>query len=196
MIIEKLPITRTGTLTIRGVRFEPDDSQKFAQLFFRWLEYKNSGEFVKQRANIPEGLTEGLVAKDIPHIYRKQGDNYSNPDREPTKFDCYDKLNDKIVEVKACSVPNDLTSWSPKPYFDIFYFVDFSTLDGKYKIYEISINSDEIMDIKVNSTQTFREVVSRSNPPRPRFSVFETFIYPKFKCSGYPVVEDDLNNYL
>ena len=119
MIIEKLPITRTGTLTIRGVRFEPDDSQTFAQLFFRWLEYKNSGEFVKQRANIPEGLTEGLVAKDIPHIYRKQGDNYSNPDREPTKFDCYDKLNDKIVEVKACSVPNDLTSWSPKPYFDI-----------------------------------------------------------------------------
>jgi len=196
MIIEKLPITRTGTLTIRGVRFEPDDSQKFAQLFFRWLEYKNSGEFVKQRANIPEGLTEGLVAKDIPHIYRKQGDNYSNPDREPTKFDCYDKLNDKIVEVKACSVPNDLTSWSPKPYFDIFYFVDFSTLDGKYKIYEISINSDEIMDIKVNSTQTFREVVSRPNPPRPRFSVFDTFINPKFKCSGYPVVEDDLNNYL
>ena len=196
MIIEKLPITRTGTLTIRGVRFELDDSQKFAQLFFRWLEYKNSGEFVKQRANIPEGLTEGLVAKDIPHVYRKQGDNYSNPDREPTKFDCYDKLNDKIVEVKACSIPNDLTSWSPKPYFDIFYFVDFSTLDGKYKIYEISINSDEIMDIKVNSTQTFEEVVSRPNPPRPRFSVFDTFINPKFKCSGYPVVEDDLNNYL
>ena len=196
MIIEKLPITRTGTLTIRGVRFEPDDSQKFAQLFFRWLEYKNSGEFVKQRANIPEGLTEGLVAKDIPHVYRKQGDNYSNPDREPTKFDCYDKLNDKIVEVKACSIPNDLTSWSPKPYFDIFYFVDFSTLDGKYKIYEISINNDEMMDIKVNSTQTFREVVSRSNPPRPRFSVFETFINPKFKCSGYPVFEDDLKNYL
>ena len=196
MIIEKLPITRTGTLTIRGVRFELDDSQKFAQLFFRWLEYKNSGEFVKQRANIPEGLTEGLVAKDIPHVYRKQGDNYSNPDREPTKFDCYDKLNDKIVEVKACSIPNDLTSWSPKPYFDIFYFVDFSTLDGKYKIYEISINNDEMMDIKVNSTQTFREVVSRSNPPRPRFSVFETFINPKFKCSGYPVFEDDLKNYL
>ena len=117
-------------------------------------------------------------------------------DREPTKFDCYDKLNDKIVEVKACSVPNDLTSWSPKPYFDIFYFVDFSTLDGKYKIYEISINNDEMMDIKVNSTQTFREVVSRSNPPRPRFSVFETFINPKFKCSGYPVFEDDLKNYL
>ena len=196
MIIEKLPITRTGTLTIRGVRFELDDSQKFAQLFFSWLEYKNSGEFVKQRANIPEGLTEGLVAKDIPHVYRKQGDNYSNPDREPTKFDCYDKLNDKIVEVKACSIPNDLTSWSPKPYFDIFYFVDFSTLDGKYKIYEISINNDEMMDIKVNSTQTFREVVSRSNPPRPRFSVFETFINPKFKCSGYPVFEDDLKNYL
>ena len=196
MIIEKLSITRTGTLTIRGVRFEPDDSQKFAQLFFSWLEYKNSGAFVNQRANIPEGLTEGLVAKDIPHIYRKQGDNYSNPDREPTKFDCYDKLNDKIVEVKACSVPNDLTSWSPKPYFDLFYFFDFSSLDGKYKIYEISINSDEIMDIKVNSTQTFREVVSRPNPPRPRFSVFDTFINPKFKCSGYPVVEDDLNNYL
>ena len=41
-----------------------------------------------------------------------------------TKFDCYDSLKDRIVEVKGCSIPNDLTSWSPKPYFDVFYFVD------------------------------------------------------------------------
>ena len=31
------------------------------------------------------------------------------------------EIEDEIIEVKACSIPNDLTSWSPKPYFDKLY---------------------------------------------------------------------------
>ena len=67
-----------------------------------------------------------------------------------TKFDCYKEDTKEIIEVKGCSVTPDLTSWSPKPFFDFFCFVDFSTLDGKYKIYKINITSEELKNLKVN----------------------------------------------
>jgi len=193
MIEKEISLIRSGKLVFKGHRYEDFESEKFAELFFSWMQYKESGTFVKQRANIPEGLTEGLVAKDIPNVFRKI-EIVNNRDRQPSKFDCYNIDSDEIIEVKACSVPNDLTSWSPKPYFDKLYFVDFSSLDGSYKIYKIDINGEEIKEIKVSENETFGDQIS--NQRRPRFSIFDTFIRPRYKCSGVPVFEDDLKKHL
>ena len=58
----------TGTLCFSSMRFEKIDQNKFKELFYAWISYKDAGQFCSQRANLPEGLTEGLVAKDIPGI--------------------------------------------------------------------------------------------------------------------------------
>lgn len=180
-----------GKLVFNGIRFEDSDKPKFKQLFNKWKAYKESGEFVEQRANIPEGLTEGIVAKDIRGIFRKGKKNDKKSKFPTTKFDCYCSLENKIVEVKACSIPNDLTSWSPKPYFDVFYFVDFSSMDGKYEIYKIETTDSEILGETVTAKgTTFRQQVA--NGRRPRFSVFEKYIIPKYKCSGKPIFYGDL----
>jgi len=193
MIQKDIQINRTGKLIIQGHRYEESESKDFARMFFSWMSFKDSGKFVNQRVNIPEGLTEGLVAKEIPNVYRKIK-VLKNYDKQPTKFDCYKVDTDEIIEVKACSIPNDLTSWSPKPYFDKLYFLDFSSLDGKYGIYEIYINGEELKDTQVSEGETFRDQVADKR--RPRFSVFEKFIRPNYKCSGIPIFEDDLRNYL
>ncbi|CAI8308239.1 MAG: Uncharacterised protein [Gammaproteobacteria bacterium] len=183
----------TGTLCFTGIRFQKKDKSKFKQLFYAWSKYKIAGEFCSQRANIPEGLTEGLVAKDIEGIYRKGEKNDTKSKYPTTKFDCYDSLKDRIVEVKGCSIPNDLTSWSPKPYFDVFYFVDFSSMDGKYSIYKINTTDTDIKKEVVNKKtgKTYQQIVDAGN--RPRFSVFEKYIQPKYKCTGNPVFSGDLN---
>jgi len=182
---------KVGKLTFTGIKFQDTDKNSFKQLFQSWKLFKEAGKFVEQRANIPEGLTEGIVAKDIEGIYRK-GKKYQKESKYPTtKFDCYCSIEDKIVEVKACSVPNDLTSWSPKPYFDVLYFVDFSSMDGKYHIYKINTTDSEIKKETVTAGgQTFQQQINSNR--RPRFSVFEKYIYSKYKCSGKPIYSGNL----
>jgi len=181
-----------GYLTFIGRRYELAENKKFADLFFAWKNFISAGLFVDQRVNIPEGLTEGVVAKDILGVYRYI-EVVSNTHGK-SKFDCYDSINNKIIEVKGCSIPNDLSSWSPKPYFDVLYFVDFSTRDGKYKIFRIDTTSEELKNEKVSATETFQQQIDDSR--RPRFSIYDKYINPSYKCSGKPIFQDDLNNYL
>ena len=174
-----------GEFTFNAVRYDTSDNDKFKQLYEAWRNFSSVGNYFNQRVNTPEGLSEGVVSKDIDGVFRKISSKKNK--HGLTKFDCYDSINNKIVEVKACSIENDATSWSPKPFFDLFYFVDFSSRNGAYKIYKIDINSNEIKDTRVSQSETFEEQIARR--VRPRFSVFEKFITPKYKCSGEPVFE-------
>lgn len=182
---------QTGKLTFTGIKFEEKDKSKFRDLFKSWKAFKEAGEFVNQRVIIPEGLTEGLVSKDIQDIYWYKSYDQKQSMYPTTKFDCYSSIDNKIVEVKACSVKPDLTSWSPKPYFDVLYFVDFSSMDGKYDIYKIDTSDKEILQETVTKGgETFQQQISSKR--RPRFSLFEKYIDQKYKCDGYPVFSGDL----
>ena len=178
-----------GEVTFHAKRYENTDNDKFKELYEAWQKYLSIGEFFNQRVNTPEGLSEGVVSKDIKGIYRKT--QIKRNKYGLSKFDCYDSINNKIIEVKACSITNDTTSWSPNPFFDLFYFVDFSSRNGAYKIYRIDINSDEIKNISVNQSETFQDQINQDR--RPRFSVFEKFINAKYKCSGSPIYEGTIN---
>ena len=193
-MIEKVILNQDEKLKFLGHRYDDSDNEGFLKLFKSWLAYKSAGEKYHQRANLPESLTEGLIAKDIKNTYRKvKVLKKKAKSGVKTKFDCYNDLSNKIIEVKGCSVPNDLTSWSPKPFFDLFYFVDFSTLDGKYKIYEINVSSDssEFLGIKNKKGKTILNLMNDGK--RPRFSVYEHFINKKIGCDGSPLILGDLN---
>jgi hypothetical protein len=185
-----------GKLKILGQKCDERDNTDLYSFFNSWLSFKNLSKKFRQRANLPESLTELIVTKHSSEIYRKI--KVLKPAKGvKTKFDCYDEAEKKFVEVKGCSVSNDLTSFSPKPYFDYFCLVDFSSLDGKYKVYRININSEEIMNIKVNSTETFRDQAEKSSSGgkrRPHFSIYETFINKKKYCEGSPTFEGSLIN--
>ena len=179
-----------GKLTFIGARYELSELEKFKNLYQKWIEYKAAGQFVHQRANLPEGLTEGLVSTHIPDVVRKMKINSNKSKFHVSKFDCYNPIKDEIIEVKGCSIPDDLTSWSPDPYFDVLYFVDFSKLDGSYDIYKIDTTDEELRNEKVSDTETFQQQIDKSR--RPRFSVFEKYINQSYKCSGSPEYSGNL----
>lgn len=95
-----------------------------------------------------------------------------------TSFDCYD-LNGEIgtnrIQVKACSVIPDLTSFGPNSEWDRIFFVDFyreGKWDGSFDVYEISTN--DIYNFKVNATQTMAD--QKREGRRPRFSIYANLI--------------------
>ena len=186
-----------GELTFIAHRYEKKDLDKFRKLFESWLGMVESKAFFNESdtldtagraVNLPEELSEGVVAKDIKGVYRyrKQIKNKFGK----SKFDCYNIKTQEFIEVKGCCIKPDLTTWSSLPYFDVLYFVDFSSRDGKYKIFEINITNEELKKVKVNSTETFEEQINSTR--RPRFPLYEKFVEPKYKCSGSPCVSGDL----
>tara|TARA_B100000965_G_scaffold395016_1_gene407961 strand:+ start:333 stop:905 length:573 start_codon:yes stop_codon:yes gene_type:complete len=190
-MIEK-EIVIGNDLKIIGHKYENKDKTNLLELFNNWLAFKASGKLFKQRANLPESLTEGLITLHIEGVYRKIESKAKKGAK--TKFDCYNENTKKIIEVKGASIPNDLSSWSPSPFFDLFYFVDFSSLNGKYKIYEfnISSSSSEFLNVK-NKKGVTNETLMKAGR-RPRFSITEEFINNKIGCNGLPIVSGDLNS--
>ena len=92
-------------------------------------------------------------------------------------FDCYQLNTRKRIQIKACSVKEDLTSFGPKSVWDELYFVHFfpnNRYDGCYAIYIIENNL--IYNHRVSKTQTFRDQQSQGR--RPRFSIIKEIIIP------------------
>ena len=190
-MIEK-EITLKNGLKIIGHKYDDKDKANLLKLFNTWIEYKNAGKIFNQRANLPESLTEGLITLHLDNVYRKIKISKSKKGAK-TKFDCYNENTKKIIEVKGASIPNDLSSWSPKPFFDLFYFVDFSSLDGKYNIYELNISSSssKFLGVKNKKGKTNAQLMRAGR--RPRFSIIEEFINKKVGCNGEPLVSGNLN---
>jgi len=92
-----------------------------------------------------------------------------------TSYDCYNLKTNKRIQVKACSVLPDLTSFGPRSVWDEIYFCDFyksGKWNGEFDIY--LIDNALIYDHKVNSNQTMRE--QQQEGRRPRFSIFKEII--------------------
>jgi hypothetical protein len=130
-----------------------------------------------RRLNIPEFLSEGIYSlvfnagRKIEKIKGQRG-------KPNTSFDCFNVKTGKRIQVKACSVSEDLTSFGPKTQWDELYFVHFlptNKYDGSYEIY--LINNNDIYNQKVNKTQTMRDVQLKGK--RPRFSIIKEIIRKK-----------------
>jgi hypothetical protein len=153
--------------------FEENDRQTLSEIYSAWRSLCGNLRALKSRAvNLPEGLSEGAFALEMkaPRLIKCYGS-------ANTSFDCYDLKNNERVQVKACSVLPDLTSFGPKSVWDKIYFCDFyrkGLWDGTFDIY--LIHNKLIYNHKVNRFQTF--IDQQKEGRRPRFSIYSDIIIP------------------
>lgn len=149
------------------------DKKSLYKIYKDWKNLSDNLKTISGRGiNIPEGLTEGAFCIEMncikPIKFKKsKGIN--------TSFDVYNEITSERIQVKACSITPDLTSFGPKSVWDKIYFLDFyrnGDWDGKFDIYLIPNNL--IYSQQINATQTFTQV--QSSGKRPRFSIMGKII--------------------
>lgn len=164
----KLP---EGYFDVKLQYFTEDDRRALFNIYNHWRSLNKMLKSISSRSvNLPEGLSEGAFALEMkaPRIVGSiSGANSS--------FDCYDTTKAERIQVKACSVLPDLTSFGPKSQWDKIYFCDFykdGNWDGTFDIYLLP--NDMIYQHKVNESQTFYE--QQLQKRRPRFSLYKDLI--------------------
>ena len=154
--------------------FDNSDGVALFQVYKEWRGLCNKLAGIESRSiNLPEGLSEGAfaLAMNAPRVSGSiQSANSS--------FDCFELSTNSRIQVKACSVLPDLTSFGPKTQWDKLFFCDFykdGSWSGKFDIYHVP--NDLIYNHKVNKHQTFRQQQQQAR--RPRFSIFKEIILAK-----------------
>jgi hypothetical protein len=175
-MVERLANLRLpeGMYQVKVLQFEGADRNRLLALYRSWRLLCDDLTAFKARAvNLPEGLSESSVCLEMGFV-RVIG-NISGAN---SSWDCYDISRWKRIQIKACSVLPDLTSFGPDSVWDEIYFVDFyrgGTWDGTFDIY--LIDNDDIYNHKVNARQTLR--AQQEQGRRPRFSIYKEIIQKK-----------------
>ena len=174
-----------GNFEVDIISYSLKDKQKFYKIYNLWIKLSKLLKFVGGRGiNLPEGLSEGVFCISMNCVKL-----ISNIQKANTSFDCYDLKRKKRIQVKACSVLPDLTSFGPKSIWDEIYFIDFykdGSFKGKYDIYKI--DNKDIYNHKVNENQTLKDQQLQGR--RPRFSIYKEIILKK---NLKPIKSDDLS---
>ncbi len=154
--------------------FDNSDKKKIKKLYKKWLSLSDLCQNMKgRRINIPEIISEGLfcVEFNCARFIKCSG-------KMSSSFDCLRLSDNKKIQIKACSVEHDLTSFGPKSKWDEIYLVHFfpnKTYDGSYVVYKIE--DSDIYNHKVNKNETFKD--QQIAGKRPRFSLMKDIIIPK-----------------
>lgn len=154
--------------------FEQEDASALYGIYRSWRNLCDLLNAVNARSvNLPEGLSETAfcIAKNVWRCTASiAGANSS--------YDCYDPngvRGNNRIQVKACSVVPDLTSFGPNSEWDRIFFVDFyreGRWDGTFDIYEVE--TDDINNYPVNANQTLKD--QKAQGRRPRFSIYSGLI--------------------
>lgn len=151
--------------------FDNSDKHFLFELYRSWRKLCEGLLKIKSRGvNLPEGLSEGVFCLAMDAVRVVEGIPGAN-----TSFDCYDPKTYDRIQVKACSVMPDLTSFGPKSVWDKIYFLDFyrqGKWDGTIDIY--LLENDLIYNHKVNANQTLKDQQLQGR--RPRFSICKEII--------------------
>lgn len=121
--------------------------------------------------NIPEGISESAFCLE----FNKNCARAIKVLNGSGSFDALDIKTGVRIQVKACSVKNELTSFGPKSVWDELYFLDFyreGNYDGTFDVYKIP--NELIYSHKVNANQTLKEQQAQNR--RPRFSIKKEII--------------------
>lgn len=160
-----------GVFNAEVLKFNEDDRSTLAVIYREWRSLSDRLKQIGGRGvNLPEGLSESAFCLEM-NMYRVD----SNVSGANTSFDSYDSIRQKRVQVKACNVLPDLTSFGPKSIWDELYFCDFyreGKWDGTFDIY--LIDNELIYNHRVNKTQTMRQ--QQQEKRRPRFSIYKEII--------------------
>jgi len=175
MIIEKRKVDIDGTEVLAELQlFESSDKKIIKNLYENWLSLSFLCQNMKgRRINIPEILSEGVFCIEFgcARFINCTGNISSS-------FDCFKLDENKRIQVKACSVREDLTSFGPKSVWDEIYLMHFlpnQDYDGSFSIYKIE--DEFIYNHKVNKNETFKD--QQRAGKRPRFSIMKDIIISK-----------------
>jgi len=134
-------------------------------------DWKKANEGVKRMStrgiNLPEALSEGAFCLFFPsaRVIKVYG-------KTSGSFDTIDLKTGRRQQIKASSIPEDLTSFGPKSVWDDLYFLDFSRMDGSFDVYKIP--NELIYEMGVSKSQTFKQ--QQEEKRRPRFSIMRNII--------------------
>jgi hypothetical protein len=181
-------------------RFDSNDLKKLGSIFKTWQVLQKKQAVYGRKSNIPEVITEGVVAYflgcpilgkfpddssikqvnytkaqlDLRRKKREAGVKTKDRPKLPSgSFDCYDLDAQKMVQVKSASVDPDLTSFGPRSEFQKLYFLDFSSKDkvnGEFVIYDMPV-------ARVKSI--LKKAKEKNKAVRPRFSLQEKILKGK-----------------
>ena len=161
-------------INLEVCEYDERDRQEVVDVYTFWKAYRSRSRSWnnKARNNFPEIISEGVfcMATGAVKIIKA-------PSGFSKAHDCYDLTTNERIELKATSIKDDLTSFSPNFNFDRFYFIDFykdGTFNGKFDIYEIP--KSVISNSKVNRNDTV--IDQQAEHRRPRFSVLNQIIRP------------------
>lgn len=150
------------------------DCDELKRIYDSWRTLcENLNRLNARSVNLPEGLSEIGFAL-AKNVWRCTGTIVG----ANSSFDCYDpngQRGNNRIQVKACSVLPDLTSFGPQSQWDRIFFVDFyreGKWDRTFDIYEIS--TEAIENFPVNATQTVKD--QKLQGRRPRFSIYSGLI--------------------
>lgn len=156
----KLPEGKFKTIVLV---FDNSDKTELKRIYKHWRALCNALTKLKSRkVNLPEGLSETAFCINmncVRIINKIKGANSS--------FDAYNQKTNKRIQIKACSIKEDLTSFGPRSVWDELYFLDFyknGNWDGKFDIYLIP--NKLIYNRKVNKNQTLKEQQDEKRRPR------------------------------
>jgi len=161
-----------GDFETEIIQFEDSDRDLLYKIYKDWRDLCMNLNSVNARGvNLPEGLSESAFCLEMNSIRITKGIK----GKVNSSFDAYNLNTQKRIQIKACSVLPDLTSFGPKSVWDELYFIDFyknGDWDGTFDIYFIP--SEDIYSHKVNATQTMRD--QQLEGRRPRFSIYKEII--------------------
>ena len=91
-----------------------------------------------------------------------------------------DTVTGDKIQIKASSISEDMTSFSPSLDYDKVYFLDFSKGDGSFKVYDIPLDLIKKQVLNKKKNETFEDQQNQGR--RPRFSIVKNIILEyKFK---------------
>jgi len=185
-----MPRLETQIISLPEGRFETElqffdsssDKKLLSKIYSLWVGLSDVlQEHRGRRLNIPEILSEGVFCHEYGAARVTHGISGAN-----SSWDCFSPLlketgkqqKNRRIQVKACSVKFDLTSFGPDSQWDDLYFMHFcpnGIYDGSYHIFHIP--NDLIYNHKVNSSQTLRD--QQKEGRRPRFGIMNQIIIPR-----------------
>jgi|LauGreDrversion4_2_1035121.scaffolds.fasta_scaffold215247_2 hypothetical protein len=162
-----------GTFNVQCDSFVDEDLVILREIYTDWRDLSNKLKSLNARSiNLPEGLSE------VAFCYYMDCVRLNNPKlgtKVNSSFDAYSLNTKKRIQIKACSVLPDLTSFGPKTQWCEIYFVDFYK-EGKWDYtFDIYLIPNELIySQKVNADYTMKEFQEMGK--RPRFSIYESII--------------------
>lgn len=178
---------KVKTSRVEVKTYNKDSIEDLIEIYINWEEGRRIAKKNDGRCpNIPEIITEGLVAYLIPETSRKI--KVLSKGSEKTSWDCIDEKNDLTIQVKATSSTGP-TSFGPKSEANKLLLVDFyndNNINGSFKIYDAS--DIDIDNLNVNKRETVKN--QKDAGKRPRLSLLKVVD----KANLTPIIEGNIKD--